>query len=92
MTDKTFDQLLCEARLSLLDIRREVAALRVYLSLKRLVALAPEGGARSRFALAAGRSMRRRRRPPATPWRMRERMRPERESARPTPRGALGPA
>jgi len=43
-TDKTFDQLLCEARLSLLDIRREVAALRVYLSLKRLVALARKAG------------------------------------------------
>jgi len=126
VTDEAFDQQHREARLSLSNIRCEVAALRVYLALKQLVALArkagfnpaqlrlPAGqpgggrwtdgdggdvilvGARGRGSvavrMAAGRSMRRRRRPPAPPWRMRERMRPERVSARPTPRGALGPA
>lgn len=37
--DETFDQQFHEARLSLCNIRCEVAELRVYLALKRLVAL-----------------------------------------------------
>lgn len=44
MTAREFDQLLHEARMSLLDIRCEVAALRVYLALKRLVALSHKAG------------------------------------------------
>jgi len=44
VTDETFDQLLYEARLSLRSIRREVAEIRVYLALKRIVALSHKAG------------------------------------------------
>lgn len=44
MTDETFGQLLDEARLSLRNIRFEVAELRVYLTLKRLFALSYKAG------------------------------------------------
>lgn len=44
MTDETFGQLRYEARLSLRNIRCEVAELRVYLALKRLVALSYKAG------------------------------------------------
>lgn len=44
LTDKTFDQTLCEAHLSLCNVRCEVAELRVYLALKRLVALSYKAG------------------------------------------------
>jgi len=42
--DKTFDQLLCEARLLVFDIRRRVAARRVQQALKRLAVLAHKAG------------------------------------------------
>ena len=44
VTDETFDQLLHEARRSLRNIRCEVAELRVYLALKRIVALSHKAG------------------------------------------------
>ncbi|MBL8565370.1 MAG: hypothetical protein JNM89_06610 [Hyphomicrobiaceae bacterium] len=44
MTDETFDQQLREARLSLRNIRCEVAELRIYLALKRIVALSHKAG------------------------------------------------
>ena len=44
VTDETFDQLLQDVRLSLRNIRCEVAGFRVYLALKRLVALTQKSG------------------------------------------------
>lgn len=44
VTDKTFDRRLAEIRRSLRHLKCEVAALRVYLSVKRLVALSHKAG------------------------------------------------
>lgn len=44
MTNKTFDQLLYEARLSLLDLKCEVAAQRFILAVRRLSNLLRKGG------------------------------------------------
>jgi hypothetical protein len=54
VTDQTFEQLLSESRLSLFDLRCQVAELRVYLALKRLVLSHKAGFNPAQLRLPAG--------------------------------------